>query len=309
MSAGHDHRHHEHASDRRRLTIALALTGSFMFAELIGGWLANSLALLADAAHMLTDTLALAMALVAAEISQRPPDPRRSYGHARWQVLAAFANGVLLLALAAWIVVEAALRLTAPPVVDAPLMMTIAAAGLLVNMIAFAVLHGGQRNINIRAASLHVLGDLLGSVAALAAGVAILTTGWLAADPLLSVVVAALIGRSAWRITADAGHVLLEGTPARIDVAALSDDLVAAIPDVADVHHVHAWSLTEQNDLITLHARLRSGAHADRVLAAIKDRLATRYGIHHSTIQLEAGDCADDETAGCAEASDEHPPH
>jgi cobalt-zinc-cadmium efflux system protein len=304
--SGHHHSHHHHhhghdhggaGGDERRVFWAAALTGGFMLVEALAGLLTGSLALLADAAHMLTDAAALALAWVAFRAARRPADLRRTYGFDRLQVLAAFANGVVLFVLAAWIMAEAVARLLSPGEVLGGPMLAVAVAGLLVNLGAFAILHGGDReSLNVRGAVLHVLGDLLGSAAAIAAALVILATGWTPVDPLLSALVGLLILRSAWRLVAEAGHILLEGAPAGLDVGEIGPDLVANVPGVAEVHHVHAWSLTERRPLVTLHARLdappQAGAEG-RTRAAVKERLRERFGIGHATVEIERHDEAE----------------
>jgi cobalt-zinc-cadmium efflux system protein len=284
----HHHPGKDGADNERRVFLAMLLTGGFMLAEVAGGIVAGSLALLADAGHMLTDCASLALAWVAFRIGRRPLDARRTYGYHRFQVLAAFVNGLTLIAIVGWIAIEAARRLLAPVEVLGGLMLAIAVLGLLVNLATFWILHRGDRkNLNIQGAALHVLGDLLGSVAAIVAGLVIFWTGWMPIDPLLSVFVALLILRSAWILVRKSGHILLEGTPDWLDVGELRAALAAAIPEVQDVHHVHAWMLTSERPLLTMHARLRVGAEHDRVLKAIQEVLARDHGIDHATIQLE----------------------
>jgi cobalt-zinc-cadmium efflux system protein len=277
--------------------LTLVVTAVFMVAELVGGIAAGSLALLADAGHMLTDTASLTLAWAAFRIGRRPHDAERSYGYHRFQVLAAFVNGVALIAVVGWIAIEAIRRLLAPIAVEGGLMLVIAGLGLLVNIAAYAILHGGDReNLNIRGAALHVLGDLLGSVAAIVAGGVIYVTGWTPIDPLLSVLVGLLILRSAWLLVRRSAHILLEGTPDWLDVDELKARLVAAIPAVQDVHHVHAWMLTSERPLLTMHACIQDGADRDRTLLAIRRFLERDYGIGHATIQLEPPGSADE---GC----------
>ncbi|WP_317616180.1 cation diffusion facilitator family transporter, partial [Halomonas elongata] len=285
----HDHGAHGSHDSQRRLGWAILLTGSFMVAELVGGVLSGSLALLADAGHMLTDAAALALALFAAWISRRPADTRRSYGYHRVQVLAAFVNGLTLIAIVVWIAIEAVRRLFAPVAVAGSTMLVIAGLGLVVNLVVFAILHMGDReNLNIRGAALHVLGDLLGSVAAIVAAVVILLTGWTPIDPLLSLLVAALILRSAWKLTRESGHILLEGTPEGLDVDRVKRELAEQLPAVRDVHHVHAWSLTPGRHLMSLHAILEEGADQERVLVDIKTMLSDSFAVEHATIQVES---------------------
>ncbi|OBX37153.1 zinc transporter ZitB [Halomonas elongata] len=289
MSHQHDHGAHGSHDSQRRLGWAILLTGSFMVAELVGGVLSGSLALLADAGHMLTDAAALALALFAAWISRRPADTRRSYGYHRVQVLAAFVNGLTLIAIVVWIAIEAVRRLFAPVAVAGSTMLVIAGLGLVVNLVVFAILHMGDReNLNIRGAALHVLGDLLGSVAAIVAAVVILLTGWTPIDPLLSLLVAALILRSAWKLTRESGHILLEGTPEGLDVDRVKRELAEQLPAVRDVHHVHAWSLTPGRHLMSLHAILEEGADQERVLVDIKTMLSDSFAVEHATIQVES---------------------
>jgi cobalt-zinc-cadmium efflux system protein len=196
--------------------IALVLTATFMVVEVIGGILSGSLALLADAGHMLTDTMALTLAAVAFGVSARPADSKRSYGYHRFQILAAFVNGLSLLLIVGWILIEAVRRLISPPDVMGKTMLIVASAGLLVNIVAFIILHGGDReNLNIRGAALHVAGDLLGSIAAIVAAIVIIFTAWMPIDPILSVVVALLILRSAWYLVKRSAHILLEGAPCK----------------------------------------------------------------------------------------------
>jgi len=282
------------ADGERRMFWVLLLTGGFMVVEAVGGWLAGSLALIADAGHMLSDTAALALAWAAFRVARRPHDAKRSYGYHRFEIIVAFANGLALFAIAAWICVEAVGRLRAPvPVLGMP-MLLVASAGFVVNLVALYVLRGGDRaNLNVRAALLHVLGDLLGSAGAIAAAIVILATGWTPIDPILSILMTLLILRGAWDVTRRAGHVLMEGAPDGFDAAGLRTDLLAAVPGVADVHHVHAWMLNTERSLVTLHVRLAPAADAGAALAAIKVRLKERHGIAHSTVQIDHGDCLD----------------
>lgn len=295
--AGHSHHGSGHAHSQRRIGIAALLTGGFMLAEAVGGVLSGSLALLADAGHMLTDAASLALAWLAFRVARRPGDWKRTYGFHRWQVLAAYTNALTLFFIAIVIVYEAIHRLREPVGVLGGPMLAIAALGLLVNIAAFAALHGAEReNLNVRGALLHVLGDLLGSVAAILAALVILWTGWTPIDPLLSVLVAALILRSAWAIAREAAHILLEAAPHDLDVREMARDLCASVPGVLDVHHVHAWSLTQDRPMVTLHARTAEDAgpgQTARISAAIKARLRTRYGVDHATVEIEHGECAD----------------
>ena len=287
--------HAHHNSNMRRVTIALTLTGIFMVVEVIGGLLAGSLALLADAGHMLTDTMALALAAVAFHVSKRPADGRLTYGYQRFQILAAFVNGLSLLLIVGWIFYEAVSRFLAPEEVMGRTMLIVAALGLVVNIIAFVVLHTGDReNLNIRGAALHVAGDLLGSVAAIVAAVVIIYTGWMAIDPLLSIAVALLILKSAWLLVKRSAHVLLEGAPEWLDVEEMQDNLVSCIPEVCSIHHVHVWGLTPQDLMLTMHVSVNDSAvEPTSIIRRVKALLREDYGIGHSTIEIEAEVCAD----------------
>jgi cobalt-zinc-cadmium efflux system protein len=292
VSAGHDH---GNAGNQKRVIVALLLTGTFMVVELVGGIVSGSLALLADAGHMLTDTMALALAAAAFHVSRRPADSLRTFGYQRFQILAAFVNGLTLLLIVGWIIIEAIRRLVAPEPVAGPMMLAVAAVGLLVNVAAFIVLHGGDHeNLNIRGAALHVAGDLLGSIAAIAAAAVIIWTGWMPIDPLLSLAVAALIFRSAWSLVRHSGHVLLEGAPDWLDVDEMEAALQKSLPDVAGIHHVHVWGLTPQDLMLTMHLRLRRQTpNPTEVIRDVKVLLETEYRIGHSTIEVEYDECAD----------------
>jgi cobalt-zinc-cadmium efflux system protein len=296
---GHPHGHPT-AGSERRVFWAMLLTGGFMLVEVAGGLISGSLALLADAGHMVTDFASLALAWAAFRVSRRPHDARRSYGYHRFQVLAAFVNGIALVAVVGWIVIEAVRRLFFAPIeILGGLMLAVAVAGLIVNLVAFWVLHrGGEENLNVRGAAVHVLGDLLGSVAAIAAALVILWTGWTPIDPLLSLLVALLILRSAWFVVRRSAHILLEGTPDWLDVEELKAELTAAVPAVENVHHVHAWMLTSERPLMTLHAEVDRGADHQQTLLAITGFLRDRFGIGHATVQIEPAGCAEDSICG-----------
>ncbi len=303
--AGHPHGAHRHGSEAgaRRLILALAILGSFTLIEAVGGYLANSIALLAEAAHMLADSASLVLAVLAIRVGRRPADVRRTYGHRRYQPLAAFVNGQVLLLLTVWVVYEAIVRLMSRPDVNGRLMLAIALIGGVANLAAFLAL-SGARSLNERGARAHVLSDLLGSAAASAAAVVILATGWTVADPLLSLLVSALIFRSAWGLTRESADVLLEGAPAGFDVARIEHELMGHVPGLTGVHHVHVWSMTGERPMVTLHANLASGTSHGEVLAAIHARLEERLRIEHTTVQIEEGEC---ETPDCAPAEIPHP--
>lgn len=292
MNDVHDHSH----GNMRRVQIALILTASFMIVEVIGGIVSGSLALLADAGHMLTDSMGLALAALAFRVSAKPADSRRSYGYQRFQILAAFVNGLSLLLIVAWILVEAIQRLVAPPEVMAGTMLVVAAGGLVVNLLSFVVLHGGDRdNMNIAGAVLHVAGDLLGSVAAIVAAIVIIATGWMPIDPLLSILVAMLILRSAWKLVQRSAHILLEGAPEWLDIGQMKSKITSLVPEVRDVHHVHVWGLTPQHLMLTMHVTLAdTQVSTTPVIRKVKAVLKDEFGISHSTIEVECGDCADE---------------
>lgn len=276
------------------MLIAAAITGAFMIAEALGGWLTGSLALVADAGHMLTDSIALWLAWYAFRLGDRPATMRMTYGFGRVKTLVAYTNGVTIFAIAVWIVYEAIVRfLDPPPVLGGP-MLVVAVLGLLVNVAGFLVLHGGdRRSLNMRGALVHVLGDMLGSAAAIAAALVILATGWTPIDPILSVLVALLILSTAWSLLREAAHVLLEGVPGGLDRDGIARDLEQSVTGVREIHHMHVWSIDGSNVMATLHACLAEGTDPHGAVAAVKARLATRHGIEHATVEPEYGQCAD----------------
>ncbi|MFM9846678.1 MAG: cation diffusion facilitator family transporter [Hyphomicrobiaceae bacterium] len=296
---GHDHAHphapsgghahaHSHGSNESRLRQAAVLTAGFMVAEAVGGLVAGSLALVADAGHMLADTASLWLAWFAMRLARRPADLERTFGFHRLQVLAAFINGLVLFFIAIIIIWEAVRRFSEPVDVLAGPMLVIAVIGLLVNVVAFFVLHGAERdNLNIKGAMLHVIGDLLGSAGAIVAALVILWTGWEPIDPLLSVLVTLLILRSAWFLVRESSHILLEATPRGLDIEAMKQDLTSNIEGLVLVHHVHAWSLTQDRPMVTLHACVSDVARARDISQAIKSRLRVGYGVDHVTVEME----------------------
>lgn len=265
-----------------------------MLIEVTGGFVAHSLALVADAGHMLADAGSLALGLLASRQALRPADANHSFGHARMPVLAAFVNGMLLLLASAWIAFEGIQRLLSHEAVDGKIMIYVAIVGLVANLIAFALLHGGEKDdLNRRGAAAHVLSDLLGSVAALVAGAVILRTGWLPADPLLSMFAATLVLRTGIRVVGESAHILLEGTPRGMDLKAIAAELPRQVPGLASVHHVHAWSMSQKRKIMTLHAVPTQEIPAIPLITAIRGVLAG-YGITHVTVQIEpAEDCAE----------------
>lgn len=287
----HDHSTSGHVhggGNERAVGIAALLTGSFMLAEIVGGIVSGSLALLADAGHMLADFASLILAWFAFRLARRPADWKRTYGFDRFSVLAAFVNGLSLFAIAGWICFEAYERLNEPVEVLGGVMLWIALGGLVVNILAFWVLSRGEgNNLNVRAAALHVTGDLLGSIGALIASLVIIFTGWTPIDPLLSVFVALIILRSAWTVVRESGHILLEGAPRGFDRRDVAKTIKAEVPGVTRVHHVHAWSITQERPMATLEAEVSEGTDVQAAKSAIKALLRDAFGMEHSTVEVE----------------------
>jgi len=293
---GHDHAHehahgglghaHAHGASTRGLRIALVLTATLLVAEVIGGWMANSLALLADAGHMFTDTGALALSLFVAWFSRQPSAPEKTYGYLRAEILAALVNGATLLGVSALILWEAVQRLRAPEPVASGLMLGVAVVGLVVNVVAAWVLHGGAgQSLNHRGAYLHVIGDLLASVGTVAAALVVRGTGWLAVDPVASVVTTLLVVRSAWRLVREAVDVLLEAAPRHISLDAVREGL-AAVPGVASVHDLHVWSVDSGLVAMSAHAVVPDLGRHDGALREMHAAMRG-LGIGHVTLQLE----------------------
>ncbi|MGJ8514391.1 cation diffusion facilitator family transporter [Carnimonas bestiolae] len=295
---GHGH-HHGHVHDvtkdsEHRVMIALAITGIFMAVEIIVGLTANSLALVSDGIHMLSDAFSLGLALAAFRLGRRPADSKRSYGYQRMQVLAAFSNGLVLVLLSLAIGYEAIKRVIFPEDVAANSMLVVAIIGLCVNALSFWILEGGDKhNLNMRGAALHVMGDLLGSVAAIAAAIIIMLTGFTAADPLLSLLACVLILRGAVRVLKSASHLLLEGTPENIDSAEVREAL-EQLEGVTGVHDLHLWGLTEREVMLSAHLAVSSDTLRDEVLQRASRELQQRFGIGHATLQVEGEEHASD---------------
>ncbi|HUW52036.1 MAG TPA: cation diffusion facilitator family transporter [Rhodanobacter sp.] len=305
----HDHQHathaHEHAGSpagrsSRKLLFAFVLTAAMMAAEAFGGLWSGSLALLADAGHMTVDALALLLAFVGAWMAGRPADARRSYGYGRMEVLVGFVNALSQFVLVGWIAYEAIDRLRYPGQILSGVMLVVATVGLLVNLLVLRMLHGhAHDDVNLASASLHVLGDLFGSVAAMLAALAIRWFGWLWADPALSLLVALLILSSAWRLLRLSAHILLEGVPEGMDSAEVEDALRAADSTIRNIHHLHVWQLASGSRMATLHAELHDDADSRQALQAIKGILQDRFDIQHVTVQIDPGACLD-RTPNCA---------
>lgn len=295
---------HDHGLDTIRhegpLRWALALTAGFLAVELAGAWFSNSLALLSDAAHMATDTFALGIALAAVHLARRPPDARRTYGYARAEALGALFNGSLLMLLAVYILYEALQRFRQPPEVATTTMMVVAALGLVVNLISMRLLRAGSgENLNMKSAYLEVWSDMLGSVAVLVGAIVIQLTGWRLTDPLLAVGIGLWVLPRTWHLMREAVHLLLEGVPRGLDVAQVREAMLA-VPGVASVHDLHLWSVSSSQPLLSAHVML-AGEHPGE---ATREHLATmlgqRFGIHHSTLQMESAPCA---LPGCGVAT------
>ncbi|HKX47059.1 MAG TPA: cation diffusion facilitator family transporter [Gaiellaceae bacterium] len=284
MGHGHDH---GRVQSRRALGGALALTASYTVVEVVGGVLAGSLALLADAVHMLSDNVALAVALIAAWLATKPATPERSFGFKRAEVLAALANGVMLVALAIWIFVEATMRLRDPGDVLGGWMLAIALVGLAVNVGAgFILSRARHHSLNVEAAFRHVFADLLGSVGVAIAAVVILATGWVEADPLVSILIGVLVLASAWSILRDSTEILLESTPRGIDAGALGRRLASA-PGVVEVHDLHVWTITSGFPALSAHVLVRPGEDCHGRRRELERLLHDEFGIEHTTLQVD----------------------
>ncbi|NNU17069.1 cation transporter [Parvularcula sp. ZS-1/3] len=287
MGQGHDHSVSA-AGNERKLAIAAALTGGFMLAEVVGGVVSGSLALIADAGHMLTDFASLLLALGAVMLTRRPASWKRSYGYDRFSVLAAFVNGLSLFLIAGWILYEAIKRFQEPVEVLGGMMFWVALGGLLVNILAFWILTRGEdSNLNVRAAALHVLGDLLGSVGAILASIIIMLTGWMMADPILSVLVTLLILRAAWKVVGESASILLESAPAGLEADKIERAILDGVPDAAGVRHIHAWSITEERPMLTMEVDGKPGADPKSVRLAVKKLLHDRFHVDHVTAEVD----------------------
>lgn len=276
------------ADGERRVFWALLITASFMLAEVVGGILSGSLALLADAGHMLADAAALGLALFAQTVASRPRTERSTYGYRRAEVLAAFVNGMGLAAVAVLILKEALERYFTPVAIRGGPMLATAVAGLLVNVVVAAILMRSQReSMNVRAAFAHVLSDALGSVAAILAGLGVVYGGWQRVDPLVSLVIAVLVALSGWRVLRETTGTLLEAVPPHLDVMAI-ERTIRGCPGVAGVHDLHVWRISEQFDTLTAHVTLERGSHGTDVCRVVAERLEQVHGLGHVTIQPEA---------------------
>ena len=270
----------------RALKLVLVLTVTIMVAEVVGGFLSNSLALLADAGHMLTDSAAIALALFASWIAGRPATAERTFGYLRLEIIAALINGTLLIGLTGLIVWQAIGRFMTPPTIEPRILLGVATLGLIGNAVALRILHGGhEQSLNVRGAYLHVLGDLLGSIGAMTAGVIILLTGWTTADPLVSIFIAILIMIGAVRLVKESVDILLEATPPHIDLNEVAD-AISAVPGVTQVHDLHVWTVTSGVVAMSGHAVVCEPEQSQAVLETVQERMAG-LGIHHVTVQIE----------------------
>lgn len=309
MTHAHTHTHEETPTGNRgRLAFAFALTCAMLAVEAVGGWWSGSLALLADAAHMLVDAGALALAWGAAVFALKPADARRSFGYARMEVLAGFVNALVQALLVVVIVYEAVRRLLVVDTIhiQSGVMLVVAVIGLLVNAVVLRSLHGHDHDdLNTAGARLHVFGDLLGSVATVLAALLVRYLDWAWADPALSLLVSLLILRSAFVLLKRSSHILLEGVPEGLATDEVRAALATVDPDVAEVHHLHVWQLASGSRMATLHARLREGGDAQHALLAIQRMLRERFSISHVTVQVESCDCPDPDSE-CAESGHVH---
>jgi cobalt-zinc-cadmium efflux system protein len=311
MSPAHSHNHdhdHDHgpahatsASNREaRLLLAFALTSAMLVAEAIGGIVSGSLALLADAGHMLVDAGALMFAWLGAYYAKRPPDARRSFGYARLEVLVGYSNALAQFLLVAWIAGEAVMRFATPEPILSGTMLLVALIGLVVNAIVLGTLSHDHSDLNVASARLHVLGDLFGSLGAVAAALVVRYFGWLWADPAVSILVSLLILGGAWRLLRRSAHILLEGTPEGMDASLIAGTLQREAAGVSDVHHVHVWQLAGGRHVATLHARTREGFAPDQVIVSIRAVLRERFAVEHATVQIDTVRC---DEAGCREVA------
>lgn len=287
----HQHTHNETTLTRTgRLKFALAITFLYMLVEAVGGWLTNSLALIADAGHMLTDVAALSLTLGAIWFGARPATAKKTFGYYRLEILAAFVNGIALVLLSIWVIYEAVQRWQSPPAIDGARLTFIAAGGLVINIVAAKLLHSGHKHdLNMRGAWLHVMGDMLGSVTAIVAGILIIAFGWLWADPLCSVLISLIIIFGSWRLIMESVNVLLEGTPTHINLAAVEGTILDT-EGVDGVHDLHVWTISSGIEALSAHISHDESVVHSELLGKVRERLHERFGIDHLTIQMETID-------------------
>ena len=300
---GHDHSHDLRGTSKRSLAIALILISSFMLAEVVGGVISGSLALLSDAGHMVTDAMSIALALFAMKVADRPPSAERTFGYRRAEVLAAMVNALSLWVIALWVLVEAYHRIRDVPHIEGGLMLVVGILGLFVNVAAAWVLHrSSKHSMNVEGALRHVMADLLGSVAVVISGVVIVIWEWTIIDPILSVVIALLVGHSSWRLTVKVFKVLLEGVPDHIDVYRLCSD-IEDVRGVTLLHDIHVWTISSGLEALTAHVLIDPDYEGDKeaLLRRLKEIPHDKFGIDHVTIQME------ETLEGCVE--DHHVEH
>lgn len=284
----HDHGHHHHSNNKKALLASFVLISTFMVIEVIGGFMTNSLALLSDAGHMLSDAAALGLSYTAIRLSEKKATYSKSFGYKRFEIIAACLNGLTLIVISVFIFVEAIQRFVNPPEVQSLGMLMISIIGLFVNIIAAWILMSGDKeeNLNVRSAFLHVIGDMLGSVGAIAAALLIYFFDWGIADPIASMIVAVLIVISGYRVVRDSFHILMEGTPNQIDMKEVKESL-KELPHVTDVHDLHIWTITSGFLTLSCHVVIDADGNHDTTLAVSQKLLHDQYGIEHSTIQVE----------------------
>ncbi|HKP12968.1 MAG TPA: cation diffusion facilitator family transporter [Blastocatellia bacterium] len=293
---GHNHSHTPAGKNKRRLAVVLALTTFYLVAEVVGGLVTGSLALLADAGHMLTDVAGLGLALLAIWFAERPATPERTYGFYRVEILAALANAIVLIGISLYVLFEAYERFRNPPEVQSTVMLAVAGIGLVINIIGIRILRAGsQESLNMKGAYFEVLSDMLTSIGVIIAGLIMLTTGWYYADPLISAGIGIFILPRTWMLLKDAVGVLLEGTPSDVNLAELRE-AIGSVAGVAGVHDLHVWSLTSGVNALSVHVVRADGALHDEVLVAVQRRMTTDFKIAHATVQVEGSECAAFET-------------
>lgn len=293
---GHAHNHSAAGKNKKRLAIVLGLTTAYLVAEVIGGLLTHSLALLADAGHMLTDVAGLILALFAIRFAERPATPERTYGYYRIEILAALVNAVVLIGISLYILYEAYERFRNPPEVQSGGMLAVALVGLVVNIAGIYLLKSAsEESLNMKGAYFEVLSDMLTSIGVIAAGIIMLTTGWYYADPIISAGIGVFILPRTWMLLRDAVGVLLEGTPHDVNLAALRES-IGTVEGVADVHDLHVWSLTSGMNAMSVHAVLADHSLHDEVLAAVQKKVTSEFKIAHATVQVECKGCTAFET-------------
>jgi len=293
---GHGHSHTPAGKNKRRLVIVLGLTTAYLIAEVVGGLLTHSLALLADAGHMLTDVAGLGLALLAIQFAERPATPGRTYGFYRVEILAALTNGVVLIGISIYILYEAYQRFRNPPEVQSGAMLAVASVGLVVNIVSIYLLRAAsEESLNMKGAYFEVMSDMLTSLGVIAAALIMLTTGWYYADPLISAGIGLFILPRTWLLLRDAVGVLLEGTPTDVNLATLRE-AIASVTGVAEVHDLHVWSLTSGVNAMSVHAVLADHGLHDEVLAAVQKKVTSEFKIAHATVQVECQGCAAYET-------------